>query len=384
MDYRAEPEDPQPCRQCGAPLTPGATFCAECGASQRVQVPPGSRLPARPARPWWIPVAIGVGAIAAVAGGALLGLAVMGDRTAGGPTPTPSVASSADAASSVASASATSSASASPSASPTPPQAAVIPNRAIAAVAAGSLDLHASASSSAAVRTTLATNALVFVIGEPTDADDVRWYRVAILRAVDCTADCDLIGFVATPRDEAEEATLDEVDLACPSSPMADEDLAAMNPLESLHCYGRNDIVVEGTVEHPCCSPPGPFIYSPEWLANPNTAAYLIAVDAGLGNVGFRPHPDADLEVPERGDVVRATGHFEDPAATSCRVTVDEEAAPEGVTAPDPARVILDCRATFVWTDYEVIGHEDLGPCCGWDGSRAIGAAPATWQRRVG
>ncbi len=370
MDYRSEPDEPQPCRQCGAPLTPGATFCAECGASQRVQVASGSRLPPRPARPWWIPVAVGVGAIAAVAGGALLGLAVMGDRTGGGPSPTPSGTSSIGAGSSAPSASAASSASASPSASPTPPQAAVIPNRAIVAVAGDALDLRASASDSAAVKTTLPVDERLFVIGEPTDAGDVRWYRVAMLRDLECTGSCDLIGYVATPREEAAEATLAEIDVDCPSSPMTDEDVVALNPLESLHCYGRNDIVVEGTIEHPCCSPPGPFIYRPEWLASPNAPAFMTAVEAGLGNVFFRPHPDADLEVPERGDVVRATGHFEDPAATSCRVTVVEEAAADGVTAPDPARVILDCRATFVWTDYEVIGHEDLGPCCGWDADR--------------
>jgi hypothetical protein len=82
--------------------------------------------------------------------------------------------------------------------------------------------------------------------------------------------------------------------------------------------------------------------------------------------VEFRADPGVGLEVPERGDVVRVTGHFEDPAATSCRAEVDEDASGgEPVQLPEPARVILDCRATFVWTGYEVTGFEDLGPCCG-------------------
>jgi hypothetical protein len=52
---------------------------------------------------------------------------------------------------------------------------------------------------------------------------------------------------------------------------------------------------------------------------------------------------------------VRVTGHFEDPAATSCRATVDPAFEGEGHVPPDPALVILGCRATFAWTDYEVI-----------------------------
>jgi hypothetical protein len=34
----------------------------------------------------------------------------------------------------------------------------------------------------------------------------------------------------------------------------------------------------------------------------------------------------------------------------------------EDAPLPDPALVILTCLATFVWTDYEVTGHEDLAP----------------------
>ena len=78
---------------------------------------------------------------------------------------------------------------------------------------------------------------------------------------------------------------------------------------------------------------------------------------------GYRAHPDADLAPPEGGDVVSVTGHYEDPAATSCRASVDPVFADEGdVALPDPAQVVLTCRATFVWTDYEVTGHQELSP----------------------
>jgi hypothetical protein len=82
--------------------------------------------------------------------------------------------------------------------------------------------------------------------------------------------------------------------------------------------------------------------------------------------VEFRADPESGLDVPERGDVVRVVGHFEDPAATSCRAEIDPEVSGDDpVQLPNAARVVLDCRATFVWTDYEVTGSEDLGPCCG-------------------
>ena len=232
--------------------------------------------------------------------------------------------------------------------------------------------------------TTLDRDRGLFIIGEPIEADDQRWYRVALLVTETCEGKCDLIGFVSTPRAGDEGATITEADVDCPASPMADEELATLDPLEALHCYGRNEIVIEGTVENPCCGYVGPFEFSPEWLAHPHTPAFLLAVEFGLGNVPFRAHPETGLLAPGRGDIVRVTGHFEDPAATSCRVTINDEFETEQTPVlPDPARVILNCRATFVWANYEVIGHEDLGPCCGWDPSRSIASAAAPLRRPV-
>ena len=352
------------CRRCGAVLTPGAAFCPECGAPAYVATEAGrDRRAAAAGRPWWIPVAIVIGGIAAIAGGALLAVA-LGDRDGTATDPSASPGSSV-----VATASAVASEDPSteptPSPSPTPAQAPVIANRSIVEVGADPVNLRQQPSESASILAEMPPGRRLFVIGEPTDAGELRWYRVGVVSGPDCPEDCNLIGHVATPLAADEEAWIAEVPIDCPSSPMTHAQLTALLPLEALHCYGRNDIVVTGTVDTPCCTPPTPIVLTPEWLAGP-APAFLRQDGPVTFVVEFRADPEADLDVPERGDVVSVTGHFEDPAATSCRAEVDEEVSGEDpVQLPEAARVILDCRATFVWTDYEVTGFEALGPCCG-------------------
>jgi hypothetical protein len=342
------------CRRCGADLAEGAAFCAECGAPAYAAAPPErtGRRPPPTARPWWVPVAIVVGGIAAIGGGALLAVA-LGDRE-----PVASDPSASPAVSVVASAPAGSeAASREPTPSPTPAQAAVIPNRSIVEVGADPLNLRQQPSESSSVLAELPPGRRLFTIGEPTDAGELRWYRVGVVAGPDCAEDCTLVGQVATPLAADEEPWITEVDVDCPTSPMTAQALGALAPLEALHCYGRNELVITGVVDTPGSIPPNPIAYSPEWLAEPNTPAFIRPDSPTTLVIGFHPHPDAELEPPERGDVVRVTGHFEDPAATSCRAAIDEDSEP--VQLPDPARLILDCRATFAWTDYEVTGFEE-------------------------
>lgn len=345
----------QTCRRCGADLADGAAFCAVCGAPASASVAPtrGTRS-ARAPRPWWVPVAIILGGIAAIAGGALLAIALdNGEERAGGPSAgaTSSAATSADDAPS-----ASPSVEPTPSPSPTPAQAPVIANRSIVEVGDEPLNLRQQPSETAGVLSELAPGLRLFTIGEPTDAGELRWYRVGVVNR-ECGDDCNRIGYVATPLAAEEEPSIGEVAIDCPSSPMTVEALVGIAALEALHCYGRTDIVVTGTIDTPASGPPAAIEYTPEWLAGPMEALFV----GGGGAIGFRAAPDSDVEVPERGDVVRVTGHFEDPAATSCRASLADD-QDESVEVPAPARVVLDCRATFVWTDYEVTGSEDLGP----------------------
>ncbi len=352
------------CRRCSADLADGAAFCAECGAPayQAAANADRRREPAA-GRPWWIPVAIVVGGIAAIGGGALLALA-LGDRSGtAGASATPAVSIAASAAPLASDAP---SVEPTPSPSPTPAQAPIIANRSIVEVGPGAVNLREQPSEEANLLAELPPGRRLFVIGDPTDAGDLRWYRVGVVSGPDCPEDCNLIGYVATPVLAEEEAWIAEVAIDCPSSPMTGEQMASMLPLEALHCYGRNEITVTGTVDTPCCIPPNPIRITPNWLAGP-APAFLRFDGNVILPVEFRADPSSELEVPERGDTVEVTGHFEDPAATTCRAEIDEEVSGDDpVQLPSAALVVLNCRATFVWTDYEVTGFEDLGPCCGW------------------
>jgi hypothetical protein len=362
MSYRDEPVE-RPCAACGAPLNPRVSFCPECGAAQRAYstAPP----PRSARRRWWIPAAIAAGGVAALLGGALLGGALMGDPDDAVGDASPSATAATPAGAPTVAPGESEVPTPSPSASE-PATAAVIPNRAIAEVATDSLNLRAAADEGSEALGLLESGRRLFIIGEPSEASDLRWYRVAPFDdAEGCEEGCGLIGFVATPVSDEEEPWIRPVEVTCPSSPMTAEQIGVLDPLEALHCYGRNEIEITGTLDLPLHGPISPYRYSPGWLTQ---ESLLFLRDAWW--ITYRPHPDAGLESPERGDVVRVTGHFEDPAATDCRVTVDPDFF--GGEIPDefestivPARVVLDCRTAFAWTDYEVIGFQDLGECCG-------------------
>lgn len=341
MESQPPPAPPRACRRCGADVSHGAPYCPQCGLAQTGPVTVRGARRGRGRAAWVIP-AIVAGAIASLGAGALLAIALdRGDETATEPSTTSSAAVS-DGASP--------SASEEPSSSPTPspsPTAAPIANRSVAQVVAESLTLHANPNATAAVLAELRAGRRLFVIGEPEETEDLRWYRVGTLDESGCEDDCRLIGWVSTPVTDG-EATIEEADVSCPTSPMSAEELAAVPPLEALHCYGRSELTITGVVQRRDVDENPPIRYSPSWMADPNPELYL------AGAIGFHPLPDAGLEPPEEGDQVRVRGHFEDPAATSCRASAAPDAEP---TLPQPARMVLDCRATFVWTEIEVTGN---------------------------
>ncbi|CAN5575743.1 MAG: zinc ribbon domain-containing protein [Chloroflexi bacterium] len=77
MSSSLDPPIEPPCSVCGAPLTANASFCPECGASQRTYR--AAPAPRSEGRRWWIPVAIATGGVAALLGGALLGRVLISD-----------------------------------------------------------------------------------------------------------------------------------------------------------------------------------------------------------------------------------------------------------------------------------------------------------------
>lgn len=347
----------QQCRRCGAPLSERSSFCPECGALQRAA--PIERVRA-PRRPWWVPAGLAAGGLAAVLGGALVGVLVLGTPDPGRAGASPTLDASA-----TANASAPSDASvppATPVATPTSATVAapIIPNRAIAEVTTGGdLNLRAASNQGAEVLGVLKQGQRLFVIGEPVERDGLRWYRVATVNdPTQCAETCGLIGFAATPPTD-EDRWIAEVELSCPSSPMTADAIGGLQPLEALSCYGRSDIVVTGTMDMPFHGPITPYRYDPQWLRT-GYSAYMYEAPW----IWFVTPPDSGLDPVQAGQIVRVTGHLEDPAAPDCRATVNADffggEVPESFVPIDRARVVLDCRATFIWTDYEIIGFDGL------------------------
>jgi hypothetical protein len=364
-DPNPEPRIEDQCHNCGAPLSQSSAFCSVCGASQQPRQRAVQGRPQKPRRPWWVPAGIVAGGLAAIIGGGLVGTLLLGDPdpnlAAASATPTPSASASTDPSSSPDSAS-PEAASQQPTAAATAtpaPAAAIIPNRAIAEVVTDDLNLRAASNQSAEVITILKRGQRVFIIGEPAENGGLRWYRVATVDdPAQCDHGCNFIGFVATPLPE-EDRWVAPAETSCPTSPMTAEAIGRLQPLEALSCYGRTEIVVTGTMDHPFHGPMTPYRFSPGWLTDDYRRFMREA-----GWIWFRAHPDSGLNAPDPGQIVRVTGHLEHPAATDCRARVDPEffggQVPADFEPLSGARVILDCRATFVWTAYSVLGFESL------------------------
>lgn len=354
MSYRSPTDGFLTCYRCGADVVEGAAFCAVCGAPQQVVAARPRSPHQEPAgRPWWLPFAIIGGGIAALLAGVLLAVLLAGGREEVGdasPSPSQSVSTAASA-----STAPSESAEPTPTAEPTPDTAVIIPNLGIAAVAIDIVNLRSQPNDGASLVEALEADRRLFIIGEPAEAGDLRWYRVATLANETCLDQCDLIGYVATPIAADEDPWITEVPITCPTSPMDVDDLATLAPLEALHCYGNSEIVVTGTIDETLGGYESPVLFNPAWLAFPFAPPYFVTSNGAA--IGYHPHPDADLEPPEDGAIVRVTGHYEDPAAPSCEAYIDPEFDGDGQNLlPNPVSVVLTCRATFAWTDYEVIG----------------------------
>lgn len=353
MSYRAPTDGFLTCHRCGADLAEGASFCPVCGAPQQVVAARPRAAYERPAeRPAWLPFAIIGGGIAALLAGVLLAL-LLGDgpEQVGDASPTPGQSASTAASASTAP---SDTPEPTPTAEPSPDTAVIIPNLGIAEVVTDVVNLRSQPNDGASLVAALEADRRLFIIGEPTEADDLRWYRVAVVATENCLDQCDLIGYVATPIED-DDPWISEVAVDCPISPMTIDALAALAPLEALHCFGNNEIVVTGTIDETLGGYESPVLFNPAWLAFPFAPPYFLTTNGRA--IGYHPHPAADLEPPDDGAVIRVTGHYEDPAAPSCVAYIDPEFDGDGEDLlPDPVLVVLTCRATFAWTDYEVVG----------------------------
>jgi hypothetical protein len=124
--------------------------------------------------------------------------------------------------------------------------------------------------------------------------------------------------------------------------------------------FGDRSLTFEGTFGCNGCGGMTRGDYEPGWLAYPMNFDWLFPdYQSNTGYLELRFAPDSDLERPEQGSIVRVTGHFNDPASSTCTMsTFDGERA----VSVDPRTAELLCRERFVVDAYEVIGNDPHFP----------------------
>jgi hypothetical protein len=135
----------------------------------------------------------------------------------------------------------------------------------------------------------------------------------------------------------------------CVSEPELADLSELMWPLtDGVACYGDGPLTFDaswaGGGVADC-----PTMPEPAWLA---CSAYSLRPVGETRKVGVPElfvavDPASSFEQPEVGSDVRVTGHFDDPAAASCR----ETATVGGETPAPPTEIVERCRRVFVVTD---------------------------------
>lgn len=176
----------------------------------------------------------------------------------------------------------------------------------------------------------LRTRTLLFVVAGPVAADGFDWYQVMPFDGIAPS------GWVAAA-DRDGTPWLVRASLACPEPPLNGQALLDLSSLGGLVCYRDREIQLVGDVT--CENADVDRVFGgPEWL---HSGRYC-QLDLGGETREFFDGGIEGLGLPTRGRA-RVTGHFDDPAALTCVWAVEPP-------APDPATVVVSCRAMFVAT----------------------------------
>jgi hypothetical protein len=177
----------------------------------------------------------------------------------------------------------------------------------------------------------LRTKTVLFVVDGPVAAGGYDWYEVMPFDGIAPT------GWVAAA---AKDGTpwLAPASLACPESPLDAQAILDLSSLGGLVCYGDREIQLVGDIT--CENADVDRVFGgPEWLGS----GHYCQLDLGGETREFFDGGIEGLGLPTRGRAL-VTGHFDDPEALTCAWAVEPP-------APDPAMVVVSCRAMFVATD---------------------------------
>jgi hypothetical protein len=151
------------------------------------------------------------------------------------------------------------------------------------------------------------------------------------------------------------------LELLPPRCPTKEPDLQAVTSItgwERLACFDDHPLTLTGTWGCQGCGGTTMGNYEPRWLAYPIQYP-LLWIDwttaGGIGPpLGLRLAPESGLNFPtEPGPIMRITGHFNDPAATTCVMTAPDIQAEVAV-----ATAQTFCREQFVVDSFDIIGPD--------------------------
>lgn len=206
----------------------------------------------------------------------------------------------------------------------------------------------------------------LFVVAGPTPADGYDWYLVEPIVAFEGSALPS--GWVAAA-DKTGERWIASDAVSCPETPADVESLALLNETErnyfEVTCFGGTPISFDARLGSPeaQCGIEVPFGTDPTWFDPCQQDGHFLVPPDGSTEVALFPawEPGVDLSLaPEPGapasswPVVRVTGMYDHEAARTC--TSRQNYVEAGVEAPEPERVVLECRTQFVVTSIEPAG----------------------------
>ncbi len=113
-------------------------------------------------------------------------------------------------------------------------------------------------------------------------------------------------------------------------------------------CVDDSPVTVSGEIGH--CQG-GVVSAEPAWLAY---ACWVVSDLAG-GGMALHSTPDSGIVFPDATVQARLTGHFDDPAAETCRYHYDGYDAADVWRLPSPTEQILLCREAFVVDTMEIV-----------------------------
>ncbi len=141
----------------------------------------------------------------------------------------------------------------------------------------------------------------------------------------------------------------------CPS-PLEDmADFMAVDPAIAVACFGDAPFTFRAwSVGCPGCQPESSDQYEPAWLANPTTnPLFLQPIKSEAGS--WRQvvtAPDLAIDPGWTGSWIEVTGHFDDPAAASCRWSPSYSSE---LYYTGQASFVESCRQQFVVTAVRVV-----------------------------